>query len=214
MEIHPPRRIASLKEFFKELLTITVGILIALSLEGLLEWRHHRGLVREARANIMSELRENQRELKTEEQDLEKMQQQTRKLVNLVHRLESNRKAPPEQVQLTWTFAELHTTSWDTAIRTGAVSYMPYPEVKRYTQTYDLQRAFTDFQQRAVTISLEVEGLGTLTERKPETLSAAELADAERRIGIAAAGIAAMQQIAKPLDQRYEQTLNPASGER
>ena len=112
MEIHPPRRIATIKEFFKELLTITVGILIALSLEGLLEWRHHRELAREARANILSELRENQRELKTEEQDLDKMQQQARKLVNLVHRLENNRKAPSEQVQLIWTFAELHTTSW------------------------------------------------------------------------------------------------------
>src|SRR5207237_2756779 len=117
----------------------------------------------------MNELRENQRELKTEEQDLEKMQQQARSLVNLVHRLESNRKAPPEQVQLIWTFAELHTTSWDTAIRTGAVSYMPYPQSQGYTQTYDLQRAFTDFPQRAVTISLEVEGLGTLTERNTKS---------------------------------------------
>src|SRR5438067_10845797 len=173
MEIHPPRRIATMKEFFKELLTITVGILIALSMEGLLEWMHHRGLAREARANILSELRENQRELKTEEQDLEKMQQQARSLVNLVHRLESNRKAPPEQVQLIWTFAELHTTSWDTATRTGAVSYIPYPEVKRYTQTYDLQRAFTDFQQLAVTIPLEVEALATSNERMPERPSGA-----------------------------------------
>jgi hypothetical protein len=38
MEIHAPRHIGSWKEFFRELLTITIGILIALSLEGLLGW--------------------------------------------------------------------------------------------------------------------------------------------------------------------------------
>src|SRR5437660_11533422 len=98
MEIHPPRRIASLKEFFKELLTITVGILIALSLEGLLEWKHHRELAREARANILSELRENLRELDNEEQDLAKMQKQIRDLATTVHQVQADRKASTGQM--------------------------------------------------------------------------------------------------------------------
>ena len=34
---------------------VTVGILIALSFEGALEWSHHRELVREARQNLQND---------------------------------------------------------------------------------------------------------------------------------------------------------------
>src|SRR5438270_535948 len=59
MEIHTPERPPlSMKEFGIQLATITIGILIALSLEGVTQWLHHRSLVREARANLASKLDE------------------------------------------------------------------------------------------------------------------------------------------------------------
>jgi hypothetical protein len=65
MDIHPPTHpILSFKEALVHLGIVTVGILIALSLEGLLEWQHHRHLVREANENITQELRENEKELR------------------------------------------------------------------------------------------------------------------------------------------------------
>lgn len=36
--------------------TVVLGILIALGMEGIVEWAHHRILEREARANIATEL--------------------------------------------------------------------------------------------------------------------------------------------------------------
>ena len=64
MEIHPPHGpIHSLKEFSLQLVTITAGILIALSLEGLVEWNHNRALVREARTTISREIADNRKEL-------------------------------------------------------------------------------------------------------------------------------------------------------
>ena len=211
MEIHPPRHVNSLKDFFKELLTITVGILIALSLEGILEWKHHRELVREARTNILSEMRDNRRELAKEEQELARMQQEAQHLVAAIHRLEGNRKSPPEQIQLTWSLAELHSTSWDAATRAGAIAYMPYSEVQRYTVVYDLQRSFTELEQRAFGNALDVEGLATLTQRKQETLSAVELSDAEHRIGAALASINSMQSIAQPLRESYDKIVTDIS---
>jgi hypothetical protein len=57
MEIHPPHgSIHSLKDFFLQLATITAGVLIALLLEGLVEWNHNRGLVHEARTTIGREI--------------------------------------------------------------------------------------------------------------------------------------------------------------
>lgn len=211
MEIHSPRPIGSWKEFCRELLTITIGILIALSLEGLLEWKHHRDLAREARSNILIEMRDNRRELAKQEQELGRMQQEAQQLVAAVHQVESNRKSPPAQLQLTWTLAELHSTSWDVATRTGAIAYMPYSEVQRYTVVYDLQRSFTELEDRAFGNALEVEGLTTLSQRKQETLSAEELSDAEHRIGTALASINAMQSIAQPLRENYDKTLTAMS---
>src|SRR5262245_57184115 len=134
MEIHSPHRhVTSLKELFRELLTITAGILIALSLNGIVDWRHHHDLAREARANIVSELRGNQRELSTELRDLDKTEAQVRALIALVHQMEAAPAQVVQSVPYAWSLVELHATSWNTAQSTGALSYMPYEEVKRYT---------------------------------------------------------------------------------
>jgi hypothetical protein len=208
MDIHPPKRpIHSLKDFLRELVTIIAGILIALSFDGLVAWWHHRSLAHEATANIVTEVRENRKELSNELKDLSKMDQQSRQLIDLVHKLQASRNTPVHDFQLIWTFAELHATSWDTAARTGALSYMPYAQVKRYSEVYDLQHAFTTFQQNSLSAALDVEGLATLMGRDPKTLSLTELADAERKIGIAAAHVRAMQQLAIALGKRYDDLL-------
>jgi hypothetical protein len=214
MEIHPPRPVASLKEFFRELLTITTGILIALSLEGLLQWNNHRQLVREARTNIISELRQNQFEIAKEQEALRNEEHDVRTIVTFVHQLELNPRIPVHEFHYGFTIAELQSTSWDTARTTGAVSYMSYGEVKRYTQVYSLQRTFEDLQQRAISASLDMEGLVTLLDRKTGTITPAELSDAERRLGIVLANVIAMEQIAKPLEDRYKEMLKATTEHR
>jgi hypothetical protein len=209
MDIHPPHAaVTSLRQFVRELVTITAGVLIALALEGLVNWSHHRTLVREARANILSELRENQRELTKEGEDLKKIEADGQVLITLVHRLETNRRTPVGPFSYGFSMAELHSTSWSTASTTGAVSFMPYTEVQRYGEVYDLQRAFTALQERAFAASLDVQGLVTLLGRNPATLTTAELSDAERRLGVAVADVVAMEQIAEPLTRRYADLLN------
>ena len=56
MDIHPPHPIHTWKDFGIQLVTITAGILIALSLEGVRESIHDRAIVREARENIRREI--------------------------------------------------------------------------------------------------------------------------------------------------------------
>ena len=208
MDIHVPRKaVTSIKDLLRELAIITAGILIALSFDGLVQWWHHHQLAQEARANIMSEVRENQQELAKEIPGLQTSLQQGEALVALVHQLEVNPKTPLSQASYAFTIAELHSTSWNTASTTGALSYMTYEEVKRYTEVYDLQRAFDAVQQRALQGALDVEGLFTLLGRQQGSLTKAELADAERRIGIAIANSRAMQEVAEPLNQRYQAVL-------
>ena len=208
MDIHPPQRhVRSLKEFFRELLTITAGILIALSLNGILDWRHHRDLVREARANIVSELQGNQRVLSTELHDLDRMEGQVRALITLVHQLEAAPDQVVHSVPYAWSLAELHATSWNTAQRTGALSYMPYEEVKRYTAVYDFQSDFQTVQQRGFGASLDVGGLQTLLGRNARMLNQTDLSDAERKLGVAQANVGALKEFASSLQRLYTQVL-------
>lgn len=211
MEIHPPHRpITSVKELLRELLVITAGILIALGFQALIESR----LAREARTNILNELAENRGALKREQLDLDKMRRQAEELVNLIHELQANRKTPVHKVSYIFSIAELHSTSWDTAKATGALQFLPYAAVKRYTTIYDLQQAFELLEQRGFAASLEVEALETLVQRGTSTLSTAELADAERRVGIALVTVNAMQEFAVQLGQQYDELLSSASERR
>ena len=64
MDIHSPAgRIASWKDTVKHLAIITAGVLIALSVEGVVSWADHRMLVREAEGNLAAELCCNKNEL-------------------------------------------------------------------------------------------------------------------------------------------------------
>ena len=48
LDVHPPHeKVHGFKDFLLHILTITIGLLIALSLEGCVEWRHHRHLDRD-----------------------------------------------------------------------------------------------------------------------------------------------------------------------
>jgi TolA-binding protein len=62
MDVHPPHGpIRSWKDFTLHLLTITIGLLIALALEAAVQSLHHRHMVSEARVNLRREIVENQK---------------------------------------------------------------------------------------------------------------------------------------------------------
>ncbi len=205
MEIHPPHGpIKSLREFAVHLLTITIGILIALGLEGLLQWQHHRTLVHEAEANIAAEIQGNAGQLKIGRNDLQDSETQLERMVDVIHRMERDRKARTDQVIFNWTVIELHQTSWATAGATGAVAYMGYGEANRYTRIYDLQEEYMSLQRRAFESSLGVQALATLLGRDSRTLSDAELSHAEGAVGLALANARALEKVGQVLARQYE----------
>ena len=59
----PRPKVLSLSGALVEVALITIGVLIALSFDSLSAWRSNRALVREARANLLNEIRDNRAEL-------------------------------------------------------------------------------------------------------------------------------------------------------
>ena len=159
MDIHPPHGpVNSVKDFFLHLLTVILGILIALSLEGLIEWRHHRSLADEARTNLAAEIRENRRLL---EGGLTAAPDAERRLKATIETIEAYRKnrRNDRTSKLDWSFGlfPLSATAWSTAASTGALSYMDYSEVHGYTQAYVLQEEFLTMQQSTLATWLDLQ---------------------------------------------------------
>lgn len=150
MEIHPPDGPPrSLRDFALHLLTITAGILIALSLEGLVEYVHHQHLVHEARRNLQAEIAANRSELEETLGGLPALGRQVQDAVTRIGALAPGGTLEGE-LHLGMHAALLGDTSWETAQRSGAVSFMPYEEIEHYAALYGVQARFLEIQEKLV----------------------------------------------------------------
>ena len=150
MEIHVPSgRPHSWKNFAIELGTITTGILIALTLEALVEQRHYRVLADEARETITSEIKDNAQELQSVLKQITESGRSIEAARIVVEELLATRKSNATEFSLDAHMAELSSSSWQTAQHTGALSHMPYSEVQTFSKVYSMQDLFLDHQRRS-----------------------------------------------------------------
>ncbi|HZU29789.1 MAG TPA: hypothetical protein VFB79_01665 [Candidatus Angelobacter sp.] len=152
MEIHHPEGpIHSKKEFLFHMFTVILGILIALGMEGAVEWFHHRALVREARENITTELKKNKETVDEAVTELHRREADLNHIIDLMHRAEKDRKVFKGQtMNFRIELRDLYSTAWQTATTSGAVTYMKYEELTRYTDVYLTQQTFTSMQEQAL----------------------------------------------------------------
>jgi len=212
VDIHPPHGpVHSVKDFLYHLLTVIIGILIALSLEGLLEWHHHRSLVEQARSNLMSEIRQNHDRLEkglVSASDAEHRVQATVKAIGAI------RKTHAATPDLDWSFGlvVLYNTAWQTAASTGALSYMEYPEVQEYTRIYALQDQFNSVQQRSLEQWLALQKWGVRIDPKNgfSQLPPEDLARVEDAASAALIDTQGEENLARTLIQEYERELGKA----
>jgi hypothetical protein len=167
MDIHPPHRpFQSFREFVLQLVTITAGVLIALSLEGLLTWREHRALVAEARSAIRKEIADNSKELAGELGARHERDAQIASALEVANTLLASGRIGHLAINLNFGFADLSDSSLRTAERTGAVGLMDYGEVHDYSRLYALQELFVGQQRKildTVTAALALVSSGELT---------------------------------------------------
>ena len=152
MEIHPPEKpIHTVKDFLVQLMTITIGILIALSLEGTLGWSHHRTLVSEAKENLRQEILDNKREIGKALAGYAGLRKNEEAALLLIEDLRGHRAKGhhgPVTLDFRYYLAVPSGTNWSTAQAAGAVAYMSYNDVQKYASIYDNQRKFDTFQDR------------------------------------------------------------------
>jgi hypothetical protein len=153
MEIHGPEGPTnSFKDFAIHIVIVTIGILIALGLEGIREAIYVHGVVRDARENFHVELVGNRhnldRELKNDSETLAKLDQ-------IIADLPKLRKDPAElraHVAKVYPSGYFFSSSrWESALSTGALGHMTVDEVNRYAEVNFLVHAYTNLEAQANT---------------------------------------------------------------
>jgi hypothetical protein len=152
LDVHSPTEpVHGWRDFFLHLTTITIGLLIALSMEGCVEWQHHRHLVREAEAGLTNEIRANAREVKGALEDVRKEQDVLKKDVAVMNTILANPGKPNrEDLTVNFRIRTFNDVSWRTSQSTGAFSYMPYAEAHEFSDIYDQQDEIDTAERQAV----------------------------------------------------------------
>jgi hypothetical protein len=151
VEIHPPHAPAhSLKDFVIQLITITAGVLIALSVEGAREWQHDRSLLKEAREMLQREIADNKREVEVGLKGIPERRENLDNAIRLSDELLAKKTLTIHTLNLGVEIAEFSSASWQTAERTGALALMDYAEVQRYSRLYSKQELYSARQRLAV----------------------------------------------------------------
>ncbi len=208
MEIHAPEHpVRSVREFVIHLAIVTIGILIALSLEGLVEWNHHTHLIREARENVHSEIADNQRELSGHLAETARLEQEHQRVLQWIADMLKSRASSIHAFHLGFNLADLSNASWTTAQAVGALGLMDYSEVKRSAAVYALQDEFVRLQTRAEDTTISAMTLFTGSD-DPTKTSESGLKEERSKIQASLAALTAQDQIGRELAKRYTAFLD------
>lgn len=140
MEVHPPEHgIHTWRDFLVHMGTITLGLLIALGLEGLVEQAHHRHLLHTAEDNLRDELKENRAVLATDQRSLAATQAHLEQMVAALDAARAHRPGPPDP-SLSWEWNGPQSAAWDTARNSGAITLMEYKQASGFALVYEQQR--------------------------------------------------------------------------
>ncbi len=151
LDVHPPHEpVHGWRDFLLHLFTITIGLLIALSLEGCVEWQHHRHLVHEAERSLSHEIRSNAENLQSTRDDIHKQQADLKHDATILKGLIATGKLPPHSsMEINFKIHRFDDVSWRTAQSTGALSYMPYASAQEFADIYSTQQSLDASQDVA-----------------------------------------------------------------
>jgi hypothetical protein len=178
MDVHPPHQpIRTWKDFLLHLLTITIGLFIALTLEASIESMHHRHLVRDAHHSLRQEIQVNHELYATNVRRLQDNRVQLQRDIDQLRQLRGGKVPDHPDLSWNWAWDSYAEAAWNTARDGGAVPYMDATRISIYSSVYAQQRyinatALTILEEETkARASLQVAGAPSgLTAAETETL--------------------------------------------
>jgi hypothetical protein len=209
LDVHPPHEpVHGWRDFVLHLATITIGLLIAISLEQTVEYFHHRHLVHEARENIRHELEDNVNAAKENTTDIQADADSMRANIVVARLLRTNPEGlKGKGMHFDFTWSSFEDSAWKSARDTGALAYMPTKEVQQYADSYGQQEIV---DKEAVEIFTTQSELAAPFYMEPEDghLSAEEREGLIRDCARTYMRLVTLKQLVGGLQKNYEDTLH------
>ncbi len=145
MEIHLPGHVRTFRDFCIHLGIITLGILIALGLEQIVEAHHRAKIGREMLVSFRGELaydRQQVLEVMGATAELRRQLQGQIEAIEAAHDPAAKGPISIDYPQIRFDY--ISSASWETAIATQALYYIPAADAKRFSEAYGVFRLFMD----------------------------------------------------------------------
>jgi hypothetical protein len=199
-----PNRRQSIRETLREVAIITIGILIALALDGVVDWRREERLVRETRTSLRDEIRDNAKDLSGMVAALPSTRSQLEQILNILGRVlqyrENKQGTAPDTSSLSKPFGiftiDLSSTARATAETRGALGHMSYAEVQRYSTVYGLQQEFMRLHARMYDSFIQMDSVRQIS---TDQLSRSELETWRQNLLITLGYLRALESMGKTL---------------
>ena len=208
MEIHTPDApVHSVRDFIVHLLMISVGVLIALGAEGIVEAIHHHHVVEQARSNLVAEMRSNHETLDDNLPKLKKNEQLLSQTIEDLQKLKADRKFKTRDINMNLNFFILSDSSWRTAQATGALALMNYQQAEEWAGYYDVQtllnRTLFSLEDTWLDMTAAFNPLGT----DPAKMDDRQIDEIQHRIQTSLGRLIAVENIGHSLNDLYVKKL-------
>ena len=195
----------STPDYAFQFITVTAGVLIALFIDGLVDWKNNRDLVAEAHDAIRREVADNLKELEGLPEVVASANAEIENAMKFATDLVAKGKTDVHSLSLGFNVATLNQSSWQSAERTGALAHMTYEEVKRYSELYAFQEIFATNQRRA--IELVSTAIAITAGGDPTQASKEDLAHFRQQVMLLRANVFLTDQLGKQLVDAYRKFL-------
>jgi len=207
LDVHSPHEpVHGLRDFLLHIFTITIGLLIALSLEAGVESLHHRHIVAEARENIRHEIELNHKQLVDNTKAIHDDSGRIEANLETIRRLRDHPKDFHGSLQFTMSWSSFNDSAWRSSRDIGALAYMPYAEVQDYADLYGQQEivnreAVGLFTRQSLAVTPMV------MEKDTEKIAPAETQTMLRETAGISLSLQVLSQMMQGLDNSYTEAL-------
>jgi hypothetical protein len=208
LDVHPPHEpVHGVRDFILHLLTITIGLLIAVGIEGCVEWQHHRHLVHEAEASLHEEIKSNADGMQSVLNTIHEQQKTLEQDVAILQQFARGNTPKDKHMSVSWRILTLDDVSWRTAQATGAFAYMSYADAREYANIYHAQEEYDSLQHQAMRDATYSVALFVGTEDTHSDPTPEEAKEVISRMQVLQAQLLNMDGFASSLNNEYKKFL-------
>jgi hypothetical protein len=150
LDVHAPHdRIHTRKEFLIHIAAITIGLLIALGLEGTVEWLHHKAQARHALLLLQQEVENNRSLLQQNMANNDAVEREHRNDLAVLKRVRAGPSSNDEQLVFVRSFNASASAAWKVVHESGAAAYIPYEVMAQFEEIYTAQDMIDQFTASA-----------------------------------------------------------------